>query len=678
MEISRTLPARRVFVPATIERTTLLTVVLLGIVALLPRVLGLHDFLTVDEAQNWIGRTERFLAALQAGNWSGTFQAGHPGVTRMWLGSLGLLSERFALANGWIAAPTRLEHLVWLRLPSALLISLLIPISYLLLRRLVAPITALLGTLLWATSPMLISHERLSHVDGLLTSFVTLSVLSTLVACRSEHVQRWIVVSGVCAGLALLTKSPALILLPATGLLLFWLLPGAGIVERFWRSIRLYLLWLITAAIVVFALWPALWAGPGYVVARYTELAIGYSASPNGDGQFFFGGTNPDPGPVYYLVTNLLRLTPAATVGLLLLPLALRRPAAERRMLLAMGAFVCFWTLVMTMGAKKFDRYVLPSWPLLMFLAGAGLAWMLRAGLAILNRRLVPLKTQNLSITVGIGVIALTELAIVAWYHPYYLSYFNLVFGGGKAAQHVMLVGWGEGMNKVGAYLSERSDIDDGMILSALPPTLQPFVPVPVRDVTTIDDGPANYAVVYHESLQRGAFPEIYAQIRQTEPLHQITIHGIDYAWIHQLPRPFAQPIGAQFGDSLYLRGVTIEREATRLVVTPSWDVQGSLDDDYLLFLHLLDAQGNRVAQIDTAPGGADWPATSVWQPGQQIAVPLPLDLPADLPGGGYQLVMGLYQASGGARLPLVKGAAANPEHAGPEALLLDTVTLPK
>ncbi len=50
------------------------------------------------------------------------------------------------------------------------------------------------------------------------------------------------------------------------------------------------------------------------------------------------------------------------------------RWSAEQRALLALGAFVLFWTLVMTLGPKKFDRYVLPTWPAIEILAAAGLA----------------------------------------------------------------------------------------------------------------------------------------------------------------------------------------------------------------------------------------------------------------------------------------------------------------
>jgi hypothetical protein len=213
-------------------------------------------------------------------------------------------------------------------------------------------------------------------------------------------------------------------------------------------------------------------------------------------------------------------------------------------------------------------------------------------------------------------------------------------------------------------------------VISALPRTLRPFVPVPVNDVIDPRDSPVNYAVVYLESLQRGANPEIYAAIRQTVPLHTITIHGIDYAQIYQLPRPFERAIDARFGDGLLLRGVTIKRAAGQLIVTPAWDVRGRLATSYQAFVHVIDATGRTVAQIDVAPGGGT-AATSAWEPGQQIAVPLPLAMPDGLPKGMYQVTLGLYDPQNGQRLPISGGTAADAALAGPNALLLDTIALP-
>ncbi|HEX5690860.1 MAG TPA: glycosyl transferase, partial [Roseiflexaceae bacterium] len=344
---------------------------------------------------------------------------------------------------------------------------------------------------------------------------------------------------------------------------------------------------------------------------------------------------------------------------------------------LVLLAFVLFWSLIMTLGPKKFDRYVLPTWPAIEILAAVGLARICDFRFWTLDWHAANSKMPNLKSNILLSILAIGLTINLAWYHPYYLAYYNPLLGGGVGAQRALLIGWGEGMDQAGAWLREQPDINNGPVIAALGATLRPFVPAPVRDVTDLDEAQANYAVAYIESLQRGANPQIYAAIQGTVPLHTVTIHGVEYARIYQLPRPFAQPIGARWGDALRLAGVTIDRSPGQIVVTPAWDVRAAPAADYNVFLHLLDANGRRVAEVNVAPGGAEFPPTSAWQPGRQIAVPLPLGLPADLPPGEYRLVLGIYDIATQQRPPLLEGQAADPALDGPSVVLLDTLVLP-
>ena len=398
------------------------------------------------------------------------------------------------------------------------------PAGYLLLRRLVRPAVALLAALLWATSPYLIAHARLLHLDALLTTFVTFSVLCILIACRAERPLRWIIAAGCCTGLALLTKGPALILLPIVGLLLLWQVPAASLGARVLRAIGWGALWLGMAALIFTLLWPAMWVDPGHALRAFFGLIVQNGGRPNGDGQFFLGRALGDPGPRFYLVADLFRMTPVTLIGLLGAPLALwARTTSERSnvgtfkrfwseeqcALLALAAFVGLWTLVMTLGLKKFDRYTLPTWPALLVLSAAGWRyWLWDAG-AWLRERSPRITSRRWATARGVVVAGALgfQLATLAYYHPYYLSYYNPLLGGGAAAQHALLIGWGEGMDQVGAYLSTRPDIKNGPVITALPRTLAPFVPVLVKDVIDMGDSPVNYAVVYLESIQRGASP---------------------------------------------------------------------------------------------------------------------------------------------------------------------------
>ncbi|MCS6880966.1 MAG: glycosyltransferase family 39 protein [Oscillochloridaceae bacterium] len=667
--------------------TTLFLPLLIGLATLLPRVIGLRDFFTTDEAHHWVRLTGRFAEAISTGQWAETILTGHPGVTLWWLGSVGLHLERLATAAGWAAPPDALGHLVWLRLGPALAHTPLLIAAYLLLRRLVQPGLALAAALLWATSPFMVAHGRLLHLDALLTDLCLLAVLATLVAVQAARPLPWLLLSGLFCGLALLTKSPALIVLPFVGLALFVLGGARTGAPEGWRGRLLhgiawsaprYLLVLAVAAAVTLALWPALWVAPGQALERYLDEIISNGGRPNGDGQFFLGSPDPDPGPLFYPVVVLFRVTPLELAGLIGVGAGFiliarhggssKDPliARERTTLLALAAFALLWTLVMTAGPKKFDRYILPAWPALLTLSAAGL-------LAIWHRLRARFPRRWFAgPAAGIAGLLSLQGALLAWCHPYYLSYYNPLLGGGPVAQRTFLIGWGEGMDQVGAWLRTRYDIGEGQIISALPATLQPFVPVPVQEVQAIDRASANYAVVYLESLQRRDAPDIYARITGASlPLHVVTIHGIEYAWIYQLPKPYQTAVEAEFGRAVRLRGYTATLEGRRLTLTPSWDVRAPLNADLLVFVHVYDAAGMRVAGIDVPPGGASAPPTSAWQPGQQVAVPLPIDLPAALPAGVYRLTIGLYDPETFARLPLTGGPAADVAMAGPDAALL-------
>jgi hypothetical protein len=479
--------------------------------------------------------------------------------------------------------------------------------------------------------------------------------------------------AGALGGLALLTKGPALVLLPFTALVLLLTHAGAArgvpLVQR-WRTaaqaaVGAGMWWAVAAVSVVVVLWPALWVDPARAFGAYVDEIVVNGGRPNGDGQFFWGQAVADPGWMFYPVADLFRMTPLMLIGVLAAPRAIRRGPGTRALLI-LAALVVFWTVVMTLGPKKFDRYVLPTWPALALLAGAGWAGILGA-LWRQRRRVVPL--------VVAGLIAI-EAAQPFGVHPYTLSYYNPLLGGGVTAQRMFLIGWGEGLDQAGAYLRSRPDIGGGPVLSALPPALQPFVPVTVRPIADQPRVVANYAVVYLESVQRADEPAIYAAIGSTVPLHRVVINGIEYARIHQLPRPFDHPVDATFAGALRLAGVSIQARPAAVLVTPAWDVRAALAADLAMFIHVFDPAGRRIAQVDIPPGGPESPPTSAWQAGQQIAVPLPIALPPDAPSGTYRLALGMVRADG-TRVPFTGGTPVAVSLAGERALLLGTFELP-
>jgi hypothetical protein len=116
--------------------------------------------------------------------------------------------------------------------------------------------------------------------------------------------------------------------------------------------------------------------------------------------------------------------------------------------------------------------------------------------------------------------------------------------------------------------------------------------------------------------------------------------------------------IGATFGGA-----IALERASTLPATHPGdvlpvvlhWRATQRVTADYHVFVHLLDAEGNRVAQSDGQPALWTRP-TSSWSPGEGIEDQHGLSLPTDLPSGDYTLIVGLYNPTDGTRLRTEEG----------------------
>ena len=138
--------------------------------------------------------------------------------------------------------------------------------------------------------------------------------------------------------------------------------------------------------------------------------------------------------------------------------------------------------------------------------------------------------------------------------------------------------------------------------------------------------------------------------------LTEIEVQGRDHHYEPPAPR-HAQ--AAQLGPAVELVGYDLPETAVApgspLEVTLYWHALQTPDRNYRVFVHLLDAKGQIVAQHDGQPQNGAYP-TSVWDTGEVIADEHVLDLPADLPAGSYRLRVGWYLPDSGDRLPVTGG----------------------
>ena len=195
---------------------------LLLLIALPLRVANLGAFLSGDEADFWLPRSERFLQAIQSGDLADTAITTHPGVTTMWCGTAGIALRRFLFENHILQQETFPLLLALHRLPLALVHTAALLVGYALLRRMFAPTLALFAALLWATDPFVLAFSRVLHVDGPATTFATLCLLAACLYWNHMRQFRWLLLSAIFAGLAIVSKSPAFLLLPTVGMLALW------------------------------------------------------------------------------------------------------------------------------------------------------------------------------------------------------------------------------------------------------------------------------------------------------------------------------------------------------------------------------------------------------------------------------------------------------------------------
>lgn len=648
-------------------------------------------FLTVDEAYHWISLSKRFATALSTGNFADTFYFGHPAVTTLWLGAAGhWMYDTLSAAR--IINEGKDAFFPLIRLPAVVLTSLAIALAYLLLRRLFDFHIALLAALLWIGEPFLAAHSQLCHMDATLASLMTVSLLLMLIALERHNgsLSRspWWIGSGAAFGLALLTKSPALLLAPMAGLVALIRQRDAirdvrSFVSALIGCIAPLCVWSGIAAVIWTALWPAMWVKPADTIQRVVNEILFDGGAPHPWGNFFLGRAVDDPGPLFYLVAIAFRLAPWTLLGVLLwlgFTAADGRRAwnGSNRGLLLLALFVILFVAAISVMAKKFDRYALPVFPALTILAAAGMHRTVDVLWRRLRRGVVGPPQRLIAAAYALVIVGLA--ANLYGYYPYYLAYYSPLFGGGPAAEQILPTGWGEGLELAAAFIAAQPDGRDRPIAVFYQSVLSPFAPAGVAPLQAINDPRrVDYAVTYIDQLQRNTRPELHRPFHRLQPLHTVRIHGITYAYVYQVPPPVAQPLAADFGDSIHLLGYDLESSAIQsgnaLTITLEWHARAPVDADYWIFIHVLNDRSERIAQIDMPLDTGRWP-TRLWRPPRCFSTQHRIPLPPDLPSGTYRLAMGVYDPRTFARLPL-RTDGERAEDAGDHALLLTRITVP-
>ncbi len=682
----------------------------LFLLALAPRVIGLGSYVTHDEPF-WLLSSIRCVYGLAQGDLSAAFQTAHPGVPPL-IGHGILLWVYYTLTgrpdivpaiaeSGWVIwFPPHLYHLLpemiaAAGLFTAVVSALAVAGAYLLLRLLFeqpgdSPVAGFAGLFL-ALDPYFLALSRVVGVDAALASFMLLSVLSLLVYFGKTSRTWALVGAGVLAALAILTKTSAGFLIPFTlftlpTFVIFCLFTGR---PTGWSVQR----WLITAVVwtgavlaAFLCLWPATWQNPAAALTRLAQNVQAVVGIPHESASYFLGQMTLDPGWLYYWVVLLFRLTPLTLpLGLLGIVLLIADLARGRRhgsampmLLLYAGLFLA----MMSLAAKKQERYVLPSIVVMDVLA----AWALVRLLDWLAR----MRRLELAPTWrrwgAVGLILVTSLW---WFrlHPHYYVYQNPLLGGSPAADWVYMTGWGEGNELAAAYLNQQPAAADVVTVASFDAGVGAYTPGVVLWLSPETIPLADYAVVHEGSIRHDPTSSgLIDFFASRSPVHTVYLDGIPYVrvyaltdapqrWITwHLSDEIQHPQCTMVGQNIACRGYdshqTTAPAGGTLTLTVHWQCLDYLAHDYNVFVHLVDPRtGIRWGQWDGAPVNGHFP-TSWWRPGLAIRDPITIAVDPAAPPGEYQLQAGLYDFKTGERLWVGEKGA------GRDSVDLGTITI--
>jgi hypothetical protein len=635
--------------------------VCLFLIAWAPRLAAIDAYLTTDEG-NWMGRTGLFTRGTLTGDYLLTRQSGHPGVTTMLTALAGigpanaLYLADYVRPDGLEKAPGYLDLLRQARRPFTVMTSLAVVVISLLVWRLFGAGPGLLAGVLLALEPFFLAHSGVVHLDGMLAAYMTVAYLSGLVYWGAGGGRGYLVLCGLATGLAFLTKTPSALLavfIPLLALVATRTRGRLATVADWKRLLAEGLTWGVLAGAPAFLLWSSLRAdfkGTLEYMVWYTQT-VGGGEHEN----FWRGQPVLEPGPLYYVDAFRFRVSPVTLLGLVLLAVGLL-PVGPRRVprrwvgpLLAIGAFVALFTAMMMLLPKKFDRYLMPTFPSWEILAAVGF-W-----LALW--RFGP-RWSGRALPLALLAVGLAQFWGALQVFPYYMAYYNPLFGGGRVAAKHVVVGWGEGLDLVTRYLNTKPDAERLTLAGFYPRVLMAQFKGGVLPDKQFDPAEADYIVLYVNAVQRDLANTLRTAVRGRRAEQIVTINGIEYARLFRVPPPPGRsPAGTEFGplrlDRAFLRSE--ERRYMKsdnlhagdtLYLTLRWTLLRPVDSVYHATFALLDRQGRTVAQTTGQVGGPDESTLTV-QPGAFVTELHTLPLAADLPPGEYTLAVGVRPAPG-------------------------------
>lgn len=475
--------------------------------------------------------------------------ATQPGVTTMVLGAVGedlvrvIDSPEAALSRGFLAprsASVLRAGQVMVSVACGAALGLLTWLLSLAVGRLAATVA---GALL-AVEPFLLGHMGVLHTDAMMALFGACSVAAIaalLLDSNTPSRRRTIVLVGVAAvtgALALLTKLLAVVVLATGGAVVVGI--AAVAVVRRWRRTggapwpalaRIAAMagaWAVATVLLALAGHPRMWVAPGDTWDRvWRSRDIASTEAP----VFYRGQVGTSTDASFLWVTTLFRMSPwllvaglaavAATGWWLLRP----SPGSPRRAVLALWlTWPVLYIVAVSTQTKLYDRYALTLWVGAAVLVGLGVDAAWRSPRLTGGPRRVAVGAAAFVMAVAVAVAVTTA--------PYRTAYVDPLVGGQRRAERTIPLGWGEGIEVVGATIDDRHGPDGcGDVVIAASALRQIVLPCGGPTLGELEPDQHYYVIVTVSDRQRPRRDHAAAGLGPEAELVDVAdIDGVAYA----------------------------------------------------------------------------------------------------------------------------------------------------
>jgi hypothetical protein len=545
---------------------------LLLIVILLPRLIGLDSFVTVDEP-SWVGYGANFYYALWQGELNEIELNYTPGLTTMMFGAASVqlkFPEYRVLKPGYLwkddmgvvdiflkYGQPPMEILVAGRVFTILGITTALIFVYIYSRRLLGLLPALFGVLLISLEPYYLGHSRLMTHEGSISALLVLSILSFITYLYKGKRKTDLFISASAGAIACLTKSTGTIIIP------FIVLMGViayiehskknageeetGAQFRFRQLAISILIWLGIFILVYFALCPPMWVAPLKTLDRIYGTVFRFvfekgNATGEAAGNSFLNLN----GFSTYLQVILTVTSPIVWVGFWVGFINIvfnHRPLKVdigKRIVIYMLAFGGLFYVMMSLGANVLSpHYIMTTIVCLSYTAGMGLAviiqWIKR----------MP-SFRNLALGAFLGILILFQSYNLISKYPYYYTYRNPIIASiNRGILTPTPQGYGEVLDLAAKYLSEKPNAKNLTVMSWYAGILRYLFPGEVEHIKPTPEwssssarklSESDYLVVYYDVQLRRNLPEkLMHDLSNVTPEFSISRFGTEYIRIYKV-----------------------------------------------------------------------------------------------------------------------------------------------